>query len=166
MIKDTNVIFRINSTLKKNVTRIANNRGVSLSELINACLMDIDRKGSIPLHINRFLPPVYEKENKVTIAKIKKILNEIVEKNEKLKLVRKLYLYGSYSRGEETPESDIDLRMEADRGLTLVDLENFRQAVVDLTGKEVDLSAADPEDLDASFYSSIKKDEICIYERR
>jgi len=165
MIKDTNVIFRINSTLKKNVTKIANDRGVSLSELINACLMDINRRGSIPININRFLPPVYERENKLTIAKIKKILNEIVEKNKKLKLVKKVYLYGSYSRGDETPESDIDLRMEADRGLTLIDLENFRQEVVEMTGKEVDLSAADPEDLDANFYSNIKKDEICIYER-
>ena len=165
MIKDTNVIFRINSTLKKNVTKIANDRGVSLSELINACLMDINRRGSIPININRFLPPVYERENKLTIAKIKKILNEIVEKNKKLKLVKKVYLYGSYSRGDETPESDIDLRMEADRGLTLIDLENFRQEVVEMTGKEVDLSAADPEDLDANFYNNIKKDEICIYER-
>ena len=165
MVKDTNVIFRINSMLKKNVTKIANDRGVSLSQLINACLMDIDRRGTIPLNINRFLPPVYTKENKLTIARIKKILNEIIQKNEKLKLIRKVYLYGSYSRGEETPESDIDLRMEADRGLTLIDLENFREEVVEKTGKDVDLSAADPEDLDEYFYNNIKKDEICLYER-
>ena len=76
-----------------------------------------------------------------------------------------MYLYGSYSRGEETPESDIDLRMEADRGLTLIDLENFREEVVEKTGKDVDLSAADPEDLDEYFYNNIKKDEICLYER-
>ena len=42
MEKDTNIIFRINSALKENVMRLAKERGVSLSELITACLFIIN----------------------------------------------------------------------------------------------------------------------------
>ena len=166
MVKDTNVIFRINSTLKENVTKIAHDRGVSLSELINACLQDIDKRGYVPLNVNRFLPPVYQRDVTLTIASIKKMVCQVIEKQEKKQLIRKAYIYGSYSRGEETPESDIDIRMEADDGLTLFDAGNIRQDIVEITGKEVDLTINDPENLDPAFLANIRKDEICIYERQ
>ena len=165
MEKDTNIIFRINSTLKESVTRIARERGVSLSQLINACLQDINHKGMIPLYVNKFLPPVYEKENKLTIAKIKKIIDEIIQKQEKKNLIKKVYLFGSYARGEENENSDLDLRLETDDGLSLIDVGNIRQDIVDATDKEVDLMVAGPEDLDPMFYANVRKDEICIYER-
>ena len=165
MTKDTNIIFRTDSVLKENVTKIAHERGVTLSQLINACLQDINQRGMVPLYVNKFLPPVYEKESRLTILKIKKIVTETVQKMEKKNLITKVYLYGSYSRGEETSESDVDLRIEAERGLTLIDLGNLRQDLVEAFKKDVDLSAADPEDLDPKFYQNIKKDEICIYER-
>ena len=165
MEKDANIIFRINSKLKENVTRIARDRGVSLSQLINACLQDINHRGMIPLYVNKFLPPVYEKENKLTIAKIKKIIDEIIQKQEKKNLIKKVYLFGSYARGEENENSDLDLRLETDDGLTLIDIGNIRQDIVDVTDKEVDLLVAAPEDLDPMFYANVRKDEICIYER-
>ena len=165
MEKDANIIFRINSTLKESVTRIARERGVSLSQLINACLQDINHKGMIPLYVNKFLPPVYEKENKLTIAKIKKIIDEIIQKQEKKNLIIKVYLFGSYARGEENENSDLDLRLETDDGLSLIDVGNIRQDIVDATDKEVDLLVAGPEDLDPMFYANVRKDEICIYER-
>ena len=118
MNKDANIIFRVNSDLKDDFSAIAKERGVSLSELLTACMRDITFRGKVPLYINRFLPPVYEKENKLTITKIKQIVCEIIEKSKKQDLISKVYLYGSYSRGEETEQSDIDLRMEADDELT------------------------------------------------
>ena len=165
MNKDANIIFRVNSDLKDDFSAIAKERGVSLSELLTACMRDITFRGKVPLYVNKYLPPIYEKESRLTILKIKKIVNEIVQKMEKKNLITKVYLYGSYSRGEETSESDVDLRIEAERGLTLIDLGNLRQDLVDAFKKDVDLSAADPEDLDPKFYQNIKKDEICIYER-
>ena len=165
MAKDTNIIFRTDSILKENVTKIAHDRGVTLSQLINASLQDINFRGFVPLYLNRFLPPVIEKENKLTIAKIKKILDEIIQKQEKKNLISKAYLFGSYARGEETGDSDIDLRVEADRGLTLIDIGNMRQDMVEATGKEIDLLVVHPENMDPVFYQNIRKDEICIYER-
>lgn len=164
MEKDTNVIFRINSTLKENVMRLAKERGVSLSELITACLMDVDHRNMIPINLNKYLPNRYAKESAVTLAFIKLCLNDIIEKQEK-KLIRKAYLFGSYARGEETSKSDIDIRLEADDGLTLVDIGNIRQDLVDATKKDVDLLVIDPSKLDKEFYENIRKDQICIYER-
>ena len=165
MTKDTNIIFRTDSVLKENVTKIAHERGVTLSQLINACLQDINHRGTIPLYVNKFLPPVYERENKLTIVKIKKILDEIIQKQEKKSLIKKVYLFGSYARGEETDESDVDIRVEAERGLTLIDIGNMRQDLVEAIGKDVDLLVVHPENMDPVFYERIRKDEICIYER-
>ncbi len=165
MAKDANVIFRIDSTLKENVSRIAKDRGVSLSQLINACLQDINHRGMVPLYVNKFLPPVYEKENKLTIVKIKKILDEVIQKQEKKHLITKAYLFGSYARGEENEESDIDIRVEAGKGIGLIDIGNMRLDIVEATGKEVDLLFVHPENMDPTFYEKIRKEEICIYER-
>ena len=56
MEKDTNIIFRINSTLKENVTKIAKENGVTLSDLITACLKGIEQRKMIPLNLQKFLP--------------------------------------------------------------------------------------------------------------
>ena len=165
MNKDTNIIFRVNSDLKDDFAAIARDRNVSISELLTACMKDVTFRGKVPLYINRFLPSVYQRENKLTIARIKQIVCESIEKSKKQDLISKVYLYGSYSRGEETEQSDIDLRMEADDALTFIDVDEIRENVVQMTGKDVDLSVAEPKDLDFAFYEKIRKDQICIYER-
>ena len=165
MNKDANIIFRVNSDLKDDFSAIAKERGVSLSELLTACMRDITFRGKVPLYVNKYLPPIYEKENKLSIAKIKKLLDEVIEKQEKKKLISKAYLFGSYARGEETDESDIDIRIEADKGLGLIDIGNMRLDMVEATGKDVDLLVVHPENMDPVFYQNIRKDEICIYER-
>lgn len=166
MEKDTNIILRVNSQLKANVAEIAKKYNVSLSELLNACLLEIDFKQSVPLNIRRHLPNSFAEENKkITLALIKLALQDAIEKQEKKDLIKKGYLFGSYSRGEETKKSDIDIRLEADRGLTLIDIGNIRKDIAERTGKEVDLLVVKPENLDPEFYQNIRKDEICIYER-
>ena len=165
MQKDTNVIFRVNSELKDEFARIAQERNVSLSELLTGCMKDIVFRGKVPLYVNRFLPPVYRKEQKITVVLIKQLLNRIIQKQEKKNLISKAYLFGSYARGEETGKSDIDIRLEADRGLTLIDIGNMRQDLVEATGKDIDLLVVHPKNMDPAFYENIKKDEICIYER-
>ena len=167
MEKDTNIILRVNSQLKENVASLAKKYNVSLSELINACLVELDRKQSIPLNISRHLPNRFIEENKkINIALIKLCLEQAIKKSKKENLIKKGYLFGSYARGEETKKSDIDIRLEADRGLTLIDVGNLRQDIIEATGKDVDLLVVHPENMDPSFYKNIRKDEICIYERQ
>ena len=166
MEKDTNIIIRVNSQLKENVIELAKKYNVSLSELINACLVEFDRRHSVPLNISRHFPNKFVNENrKITISIIKYALENAIQKHKKKGLIKKGYLFGSYARGEETNKSDIDIRLEADRGLTLIDVGNIRSDIVDATGKEVDLLVVKPENMDPEFYKNIRKDEICIYER-
>ena len=166
MEKDTNIILRVNSQLKENMANIAKKHNVTLSELLTACMLDLNSRKSMPLNIQRFLPNKFINENKkVSLAVIKFALEQAIKNREKGDLVKKAYLFGSYARGEETPKSDIDIRLEADRGLTLVDIGNMRQDIVEATGKEVDLLVVKPENMDPNFYQNVKKEEICIYER-
>lgn len=164
MERDSTFIFRINSDLKKQVSEIVEKEGYTFSDFLNAACMDLAKRKFIPIYIRGHLPKHYLKQNEITIALIKSILENAVNKFGKGK-VNKAYLFGSVSRGEQTPDSDIDLRLELDKGLTLTDLENIRGAVCDATGKDVDLVTAPISELDPTFYSIIKKEEICIYER-
>ena len=166
MEKDTNIIVRVNSKLKENISELAKTNGVSLSELINAFMLDLDSRQSIPIFLRRYLPNRFIEHNKrVTLAVIKFALENAIKNQEKKNLIKKAYLFGSYARGEETKKSDIDIRLEADRGLTLIDIGNLRKDIVEATGKDVDLLVVKPENMDPVFYQNIRKDEICIYER-
>ena len=55
--------------------------------------------------------------------------------------VRNLRVFGSVARGEETPESDIDLLVELEPGRTLIDLIGFEQEAEDILGVGVDAAA-------------------------
>ena len=73
----------------------------------------------------------------------------------------RVYLFGSYARGDMTRNSDIDLRIDKGeiRGLKLasllVDLE-------DALGVSVDLVPT--TSLDSRFLSAIKQEEVLLYE--
>lgn len=76
--------------------------------------------------------------------------------------VDKVYLFGSYARGNSTESSDIDLRIDKGRvkglqmAFLLTDLEDALRRPVDLLS-----SAA----LDQGFLRSIAKEEKLLYER-
>lgn len=73
----------------------------------------------------------------------------------------RVYLFGSYARGDMTDDSDVDLRIDKGqiRGLALagllVDLE-------DALGLPVDLLTT--ASLDEHFLNSIQNDEVLLYE--
>jgi len=165
MEKDTNIILRINSDLKERSVQLAKRYGVSLSQLISACLVEFDRRDFVPLNIRHNFPKKYYYENVLTIAQIKSNLEKTIMKDAPDK-IKKVYLFGSYARGEQTPKSDIDLRFEIDEGFSLFDHSNIRLDLIDAFHKNVDIVTAEMKDLDEFFASNIRKDEICIYERQ
>jgi len=77
--------------------------------------------------------------------------------------VERMTLFGSYARGENTPDSDIDLRI--DRGhvhrlqmaFLLTDLEDALHTKVDLLSTNA---------LDEAFLSAIRGEEKLMYERK
>ena len=77
--------------------------------------------------------------------------------------VREAYVYGSYARGDQTPESDIDLRFLCGDSITYGDLYRISKELEDALGTEVDILTCKPEKLRPSFYDSIKDDEVMLY---
>lgn len=73
----------------------------------------------------------------------------------------RIYLFGSYARGDSTPASDIDLRIDKGSirgfqlGGLLLDLEDSFGIPVDLVPTS---------SLDQRFLDTIQKDEVLLYE--
>ena len=61
----------------------------------------------------------YRSKKKISIAQILKELNEIFSK---FKEIEKGWLFGSYARGEMTPNSDIDIVIQAQKGFSYFQL--------------------------------------------
>jgi predicted nucleotidyltransferase len=75
--------------------------------------------------------------------------------------VGRLMLFGSYARGEATPDSDIDIRI-ADRGdlRGLFRLSGFQLDITEKLGKNVDVLPTDSPC--AEFLSRIKNEYLCM----
>jgi uncharacterized protein len=56
---------------------------------------------------------------------------------------RDVRLFGSVSRGEQTPDSDVDLLVDLAPGRTLLDLAAFRRQAREILGVPVDVATAD-----------------------
>lgn len=165
MEKDTNIIIRINSDLKDEAIKICKDNNISLSSLISAYLEDTVRRNRIPINIiGRINYRRKQERNVLDIVFIKKCLDEIIQKNGKGD-IKKVYLFGSYSRGKARNDSDVDLRIEAGDKLSLIDLSIIQDELKEKLGKNVDVVSQDPDKLDPVFYEQIKKEEICLYEK-
>lgn len=162
MNKDTNIIIRTDSDIKKEFLEIVYKNGHTASNVLNAFIVDIVEKNKIPNNILTKLKPVKRKEI-VSIPYIKKCLREILEKSKKDKDINKAYLFGSYARGEETSLSDVDIRLEVNDNFTLFDLTEIAYNLEEKLNKKVDIITSG--NLDELLYEEIKKEEICIYSK-
>jgi predicted nucleotidyltransferase/DNA-binding XRE family transcriptional regulator len=57
--------------------------------------------------------------------------------------VRRVRVFGSLSRGEEVPASDVDLLVDLEPGSTLLDLAGFRREAEEILGMPVDVATSD-----------------------
>ncbi len=97
-----------------------------------------------------------------TIDEIKEKVSPVAKKYN----IEKVYLFGSYARGEATEKSDVDLLIEFTKlkglfalGGVYADLEENFENGVDV----VSMRAIDPQ-RDESFYKNVMKDRILVYE--
>ena len=77
--------------------------------------------------------------------------------------VERVYLFGSYARGEATHRRDIDLRLDKGRLRGLIALSGMRIDISEALAKEVDLLTT--KSLSEDFRNEIKNDEVLIYEQ-
>jgi hypothetical protein len=91
------------------------------------------------------------------IQELQRIIAPILEKNG----VVKASVFGSFARGDDKPDSDIDLLVELDEPKGLLFLAGLKFDLEDATGRQIDLltyGAVNPR-LEQHIY----KDEVKIY---
>lgn len=78
--------------------------------------------------------------------------------------VSEAYLFGSFARGEQTPDSDIDLRLICGNTMTFGALYELSHELEKELGRKVDIVTNPPERMRLPFRKSIEQDEVRIYE--
>ena len=71
-------------------------------------------------------------------------------------------LFGSYARGEATPDSDVDLVVFGGEGFKKTNIFAFAEDLRALTGKEVDAFEISEVDKDTPFYESLLREGVRI----
>lgn len=104
--------------------------------------------------------------NNTILKKIKSLLNisELYDKKsfKELEKYGKVGIYGSFARGEDTPESDIDLWIYSNNKIDAIKLRNITRELERIFGKEVKLLILDGvkikrlKEKDPEFYFRLK----------
>ena len=94
-----------------------------------------------------------------TIDQLKDIITPIAKQYG----VESISLFGSYSKGNPTDQSDVALKVEKGRLKSLCQLCGFRLAVEDALHLPVDLVTTEASDPD--FLDMIARDEVLLYRK-
>lgn len=94
----------------------------------------------------------------INVSELKSVIGPLAQQHGFDKVV----LFGSYARGDNNDNSDIDLLVYPGKAKGYFVLGKFYAAVEAATGKKVDVLTR--EALDEAFYQGIKKDEVILYE--
>ena len=95
------------------------------------------------------------------VLKLDELMSIVLALSEKYKAERAL-LFGSYARGEATPDSDIDLVVFGGDGFHPTDIFALAEDLYEMTGKKVDVYEVREIDHSSSFYSEIMKDGVMV----
>lgn len=91
------------------------------------------------------------------INEMKKRITPIAKKYN----IERVYLFGSYARGEAKPSSDIDLRVDGKLNFGFIKYYEMLENLQKQFRKPLDLITTDG--LDDKFLQAIKKDEVLVY---
>ena len=80
--------------------------------------------------------------------------------------VREAYLFGSFARGEQTPDSDIDLRLVCGKTMTFGTLYELSHELEKELGRKVDIVTNPPDHMRPAFRKSLEQDEVRLYEAK
>jgi len=97
-------------------------------------------------------------KNKLSIADIKKAVAPVAEKYG----VKRVFLFGSYARGDNTEESDIDLRCEGGDIYGPWMSNGFQDDMQNVLGMKVDV--VNPGNPNSEFLQRISSDHVLLYE--
>lgn len=97
---------------------------------------------------------------------IKKSIPQMTSYLNTMPVIKKLWIFGSCARGEETYDSDVDFLVNYDRShrLSLLTIGGIISNLEKIFGREVDF--VEEGYLIAGAQSSADKDKILVYERK
>lgn len=159
MNKDTLINIRINKELKDDFQTAVEKEGYTMSEVIEACMLDIVSRNIIPINIRSKIQR--KRRMIINIPFIKQCIDNYIYQNKENK-IQSVSLFGSYAKGLAKPNSDIDLFVDFDAEATLFDVSDLQRHLEKETGKKIDI-ATNKEN--TSFYNHIQKERIKLYER-
>lgn len=70
----------------------------------------------------------------------------------------------TFARGEQTLDSDIDLRLVCDNTMTFGTLYELSHELEKALGRKVDIVTNPPEHMRLAFRKSIEQEEVLVYE--
>ena len=80
--------------------------------------------------------------------------------------VREAYLFGTFARGEQTPDSDIDLRLVCGSTMTFGTLYELSLELEKELGRKVDIVTNPLEHMRPAFRKNLEQDEVRLYEAK
>lgn len=98
----------------------------------------------------------------ITLADISSTISRVLARYD----VREAYLFGSFARGEQAPDSDIDLRLACGATMTFGTLYELSLELEKEPGRKVDIVTNPPEHIRPAFRKNLEQDEVRLYEAK
>ena len=160
MKKNVLINLRVNNETKESFQSIVSQEGYTMSQVLESFMEEITKKGCLPIYIKCKLNR--KKQKVISIPFIKKCIDEIVAELNNRK-IKSISLFGSYSTGNATHNSDVDLFLDVDSDFTLFELADLQNGLKNKIGKEIDLVTKNDDEY---FMKHIQKERINLYERQ
>ena len=93
------------------------------------------------------------------IDRITQVVAEVVSEYD----VLEAYLFGSYARGDQTEESDVDLRLLCGPSMTYGALYRMSERLESLLGRDVEIVTNPPERMRPAFRERVQGEEVLLY---
>lgn len=90
---------------------------------------------------------------------IRAAVNDIIPGHD----VRQVWLYGSYARGDQREDSDVDLRFLCGDRIGFAELYEIQSQLEERIGRPLDIVTAPPDQMRPSFWARIKDSEVLLY---
>lgn len=157
---------RVDAAVKDSFSELCDELGLTVSAAVNLFMRQSIREGGIPFKITTArMDAEFDSREASRVLGRPEIKAAVVAAARKVPAIEKVILFGSYARGEATPESDIDLRVVYEEGeLSLIELSGFRIDINDATGKEVDVISK-KNLASGTLAKAIDEEGVVLYER-
>ncbi len=151
---------RVDADIKDSFSELCEELGMTASVAVNMFVRQMLREGSLP-----FVPSLATRGRMGAVLDRKTIVDSVAAAAARRSGIKSVVLFGSYARGEATPQSDIDLRVQIaeDERVGLLAISSFADEIRETTGKQVDVLTAD--NLRDDIAKAIEAEGVTVYER-